>query len=40
VTRIPDTQIRQLIVDNGGSPSLADQMVARKADMARRLPAP
>jgi hypothetical protein len=39
VTRIPDTQIRQLIVDNGASLALADQMVARKTDMARRLPA-
>ncbi len=39
VTRIPDAQISQLIVDNGGGRALADQMVARKADMARRLPA-
>lgn len=37
VTRIPDEQIRQVITDNGGSPALADKMIARQADMARRL---
>lgn len=35
VLRIPDERIRQVIVDNGGSRSLADKMIARKADMAR-----
>lgn len=38
VTCIPDEQIRQVITEHGGSPSLADKMVARKADVARRLP--
>lgn len=37
VLRIPDAQIRQVILDNGGSEKLADKMIARKADMARRL---
>ncbi|MBD9356775.1 hypothetical protein IE877_12925 [Methylomonas sp. EbA] len=38
VTRIPDEQIRQVIIDSGGSQALAEKMVARKADMAGRLP--
>ncbi|MGE4280881.1 MAG: hypothetical protein AB7G62_14930 [Magnetospirillum sp.] len=39
VTQIPDHQIRQVIGEHGGSTALADKMVARKADMARRLAA-
>lgn len=39
VVRIPDEQIRQAILNNGGSRALADKMIARKADMARRLEA-
>jgi hypothetical protein len=39
VTQIPDELIRQVIADNGGSRALAEQMIARKADMARRLKA-
>lgn len=37
VVRIPDAQIRQIIQGNGGAPSLADKMIARKNDMAQRL---
>lgn len=37
VVRIPDEQIRRIITENGGSSALADKMLARKADMARRL---
>lgn len=37
VLRIPDEQIRQVILDSGGSHTLAEKMIARKADMARRL---
>jgi hypothetical protein len=37
VAQIPDEQIRQCILGNGGSPSLADKMIARKNDMAQRL---
>lgn len=37
VTRISDEQIRQVILDSGGSHALAEKMVARKADMAGRL---
>lgn len=37
VTLIPDTQVRQVILDNGGSESLAAKMIARKADMVERL---
>jgi hypothetical protein len=37
VVQIPDAQIRQCILDNGGSRSLADKMIARKNDMAQRL---
>lgn len=39
VTCIPDHRIRQTIAEQGGSTALADKMVARKADMARRLAA-
>jgi hypothetical protein len=37
VVRIPDEQIRQVIVESGGSDKLAEKMIARKADMAERL---
>ena len=37
VTRIPDAEIRRIILDNGGGSALADKMIARKADMAARL---
>lgn len=37
VLRIPDEQIREVIIDSGGSHALAEKMIARKADMARRL---
>lgn len=37
VARIPDERIRQTVIDNGGSQKLAEKMLARKADMARRL---
>lgn len=39
VTRIPDACIRQVIAEHGGSGALADKMIARKADMVRRLTA-
>lgn len=37
VTRIPDDLLRQGFTDCGGSPALADKMIARKGDMSRRL---
>jgi hypothetical protein len=37
VVRIPDEQIRKLIIDSRGSDKLAEKMIARKADMAGRL---
>jgi hypothetical protein len=37
VLRIPDEQIHQIILDSGGSYALAEKMIARKADIARRL---
>lgn len=37
VVQIPDEAIRQVILDSGGSPKLAEMMIARKADMAGRL---
>lgn len=37
VVDIPDEQIRQVIIGNGGSDKLVGKMVARKADMAERL---
>jgi hypothetical protein len=36
VTRIPDAAIRRVIVENGGGEALAEKMIARKADMAKR----
>lgn len=36
VVRISDEQIRQIILDGGGGLALAEKMIARKADMARR----
>lgn len=36
VLRIADQQIRQVIIDSGGGDALAEKMIARKADMARR----
>ncbi|WP_045223651.1 hypothetical protein [Methyloterricola oryzae] len=39
VTGIPDTRIRQVIMEQGGSSALADKMIARKADMASRFAA-
>lgn len=39
VVRIPDERIRQVIIANGGNRKLADKMIARKADMARRFAA-
>ncbi len=35
VLQITDAQIRQVIAESGGSPRLAEKMVARRADMAR-----
>jgi hypothetical protein len=37
VTRIADESILNVIAESGGSRALADKMIARKADMARRL---
>ena len=37
VIRIPDASIRRVIDENGGSSALADKMIARKADMAKRM---
>lgn len=37
VTRISDQSIRQTVLKHGGTPNLAEKMIARKADMARRL---
>lgn len=37
VAAIPDANIREVIVKNGGSEKLATKMIARKADMQRRL---
>ncbi|MFH2134413.1 MAG: hypothetical protein ABII81_04440 [Pseudomonadota bacterium] len=34
VVQIPDEQIQQVIIENGGSEALAEKMVERKADMA------
>lgn len=36
VIRIPDAAIRSVVVENGGSIALAEKMIARKADMAKR----
>ncbi|WP_203330441.1 cyclin-dependent kinase inhibitor 3 family protein [Rhodovastum atsumiense] len=37
VTRIPDAAIHGVVTGNGGSLALADKLIARKADMAKRL---
>jgi hypothetical protein len=37
VIRIPDASIRRVIDENGGSSALADKMIARKSDMAKRM---
>ncbi len=37
VIRIPDAAIRRVVAENGGSSALAEKMIARKADMAKRL---
>jgi hypothetical protein len=37
VTQLPDAHIRSVIMDNAGSAALADKLLARKADMQRRL---
>lgn len=37
VVRIPDGRICEVIRENGGHAALADKLLARKADMARRL---
>jgi hypothetical protein len=37
VVRITDADIRRVVADNGGKRALADRLIARKADMARRL---
>jgi hypothetical protein len=37
VIRIPDERIRRVIIDSRGGHKLADKMLARKADMSRRL---
>ena len=37
VTAIPDERIGALVRECGGRPALADKLIARKADMARRL---
>ncbi len=37
VARIPDAAIRRVVEENGGSSKLAEKMLARKADMAKRI---
>ncbi len=37
VAEIEDEAIRRAVIDSGGSPKLAEKMVARKADMVRQL---
>lgn len=37
VVRIPDERIREAVIDNGGNRTLAEKMIARKADMATKL---
>ena len=37
VTQIPDASIRKAIAENGGSIALAEKMIERKADMAKRI---
>lgn len=38
VMQIADESIRQTVLEHGGTPNLAEKLIARKADMARRLP--
>ncbi|WP_246176406.1 cyclin-dependent kinase inhibitor 3 family protein [Rhodovulum strictum] len=38
VTAIPDAAIRQAVEIGGGRPALAERLIARKADLARRAP--
>jgi hypothetical protein len=38
VVRIPDEKIRQVIIDSSGGHALAENMIARKADMASSAP--
>jgi hypothetical protein len=37
VTTIPDASIRRVVTENGGRIELAEKLIARKADMAKRL---
>lgn len=37
VTQIPAARVRQVVAEHGGSDALADKLIARQADMARRL---
>lgn len=37
VTRLSDEDVRRVVLTEGGSPALAEKMLARKADMAARL---
>ena len=37
VTRIPDEEIRRVVLESGGSQKLVEKMIARKGDMERRL---
>lgn len=37
VMRIPDASIRRVVAENGGGSALAEKMIARKADMAKRM---
>ncbi len=37
VIGIPDASIRRVVAENGGSIALAEKMIARKADMAKRM---
>ena len=39
VARIPDERIRATVAEHGGSAALADKLLARKADLTRRLAA-
>lgn len=37
VTRIPAARVREVVAEHGGSTALADKLLARQADLARRL---
>lgn len=37
VIRVPDASIQKVIAENGGSVALVEKMIARKADMAKRI---